>query len=178
MRAARRAAALAAVVSAPLALGACATLTPEECRVVDWTEQGFRDGRSGASEGRLNAHGEACAKAGISPNSIAWRAGREEGLRLYCVAEVGYREGLAERPYANVCSGPAAAEFLAGYQAGEAEAYARRRYEEARGDLRRAESFHAAARTDEERARWGREIRRLQLRLMRLERPWGFGWPL
>lgn len=173
-----RAGVLAAVLLAPWALAACATLTPEECRVVDWRELGFRDGRNGASESRLNAHAEACAKAGIPPNVPVWLAGREEGLRFYCVAEVGYREGLAERPYGRVCAGPAEAEFLAGYRAGEDEAWARRRYEEARDDLRRAESAYSAAKTDQERAQWSREIRRLQIRLSRSDRPWGLGWPL
>lgn len=157
------------------ALTGCATLSPEECRVVDWSEQGFKDGAAGASEGRLNAHAEACAKAGVVPNASAWSAGRAEGLRLYCVAEIGYREGLAERPYARVCSGPAEADFLAGYRTGEAEAYARRRYQEALDDLRRAEAAYSAAGSKEERARWGFEIRRLRARLDRVD-GFGPGW--
>ncbi len=163
---------LAAVLLAPWLLAACATLSPEQCRVVDWSEQGFRDGANGVSESRLNAHAQACAKAGIPPDAPAWLAGREEGLRLYCVAEVGYREGLRERPYARVCSGPAEAEFLMGYRAGEEEAYARRRYEDLRDELRRAETAYSAARTDGERARRGAEIRRLRARLDRFG---GFG---
>ena len=41
---------LAAILLAPWALAACATLSPEQCRVVDWREQGFRDGRNGAAD--------------------------------------------------------------------------------------------------------------------------------
>lgn len=166
---------MTAVLLAPWALAACATLSPEQCRVVDWREQGFADGRNGAPAGRLNAHGEACAKAGILPNASAWLAGREEGLTLYCVAEVGYREGLAERPYANVCSGPAETAFLSGYRAGEREAEARRRYEDAREDLRRAQAGYALAKTDRERAYWADEIRRQRLRLDRFG-GFGAGW--
>ncbi|MDD2868774.1 DUF2799 domain-containing protein [Neomegalonema sp.] len=175
MSARSRSGGLAALLLAPWLLTACATLSPEECRVVDWSEQGFRDGSAGASESRLNAHAEACARAGILPDAPAWSAGRAEGLRLYCVAEVGYREGLSERPYARVCSGPAEAEFLAGYRAGEDEAYVRRRHQEARDDLRRAEMAYSAAGTDEERARWGYEIRRLRSRLDRID-GFGPGW--
>ena len=166
---------LAAILLAPWALAACATLSPEQCRVVDWREQGFRDGRNGAADSRLNGHAESCAKAGIVPDGAAWLAGRAEGLRLYCTPEQGYREGVEGRIYSNVCPWPEEADFLAGYRTGEREAEIRRRYENARDDLRRAEALYNAAKTDAERAHWAQEIRRRRADLSRFG-GFGPGW--
>jgi hypothetical protein len=96
----------------------CATLNEKECRVVDWGELGRVDGAAGYESTRLAAHAEACSRFGIAPDTLAYRAGREEGLHQYCTPDNALQQGLKGASYHQVCAGEAGQMFVAVYARG------------------------------------------------------------
>lgn len=88
-----------------LALAACASLSEEACRAGDWAGIGFRDGAAGRPDGYVARHAEACAEVGIAPDLAAWRAGRAEGLTVYCTRANAYELGRRGTRLAAVCPG-------------------------------------------------------------------------
>ena len=78
---------------AMLALASCASLNEDQCRAGDWREIGFADGAEGRGADRIEAHRKACADFGVVPDTAAWRAGRDQGLRLYCLPAKAYDVG-------------------------------------------------------------------------------------
>lgn len=86
-----------------LAIAGCATLDEHECRTADWYSLGSRDGSSGYPASRFDEHRQACDDYGIRPDPNRYMAGRDLGLRQYCVFDNAVREGLAGRRYQNVC---------------------------------------------------------------------------
>ena len=127
----RRARAVLLVMSASV-LVACGTLSKEECLTADWDAIGERDGAAGyAPQSRLAGHAKACAKAGVSPDQVLWRAGFERGLTRYCTPQSGLHAGESGGSYNNVCPVATEAEFLAAFNVGKAA-------HRARSDLDRA----------------------------------------
>lgn len=108
----------AASLLAALLLGGCATLDRNECLQANWTDLGARDGQSGYAASRLEEHRSACREHGITPDDRSYLAGREQGLRYYCTAESGYREGRRGAGYQRVCPLEAEAVFLPEYERG------------------------------------------------------------
>jgi hypothetical protein len=108
----------AAALLAALLLGGCATLDRNECLQANWTDLGARDGQSGYPAARLEEHREACREHGIVPDDRSYLAGREQGLRYYCTAGNGYREGRRGAAYQRVCPLEAEADFLPEYELG------------------------------------------------------------
>lgn len=92
------------LIATLLALAACASLTEEECRAGDWFQIGVADGAEGRGTDRIEAHRRACADTGVTPDTEAWLAGRERGLRLYCVPQKAYRVGREGRSIAEGCT--------------------------------------------------------------------------
>lgn len=86
-----------------LTLSGCATLSETECRMGDWRGLGFDDGRAGYPEIRLADHRKACTEYRIVPDEVAYREGRQVGLRHYCELPNALEEGLAGRRYQGVC---------------------------------------------------------------------------
>jgi hypothetical protein len=84
-------------------LASCASLSEGECVAGDWHGIGFRDGAAGRPETHIARHAEACAGVGVQPDAVAWRAGREEGLRLYCTPENVYEAGRRGEELRDVC---------------------------------------------------------------------------
>ena len=109
-----------------LCLGACASMSKDECRAVDWRTVGYEDGVSGQSGDRIGDHRRACADYGITPDLAAYRAGRADGLREYCQPHNGYRTGANGNTYYGACPADLAAAFEKGYDAGH-ELYVRKR---------------------------------------------------
>ncbi len=103
-----------------VALGACQTLSKEECVAADWLVIGETDGAAGhAPQDRFARHAKACAKAGITPNQTAWNQGYQTGLVRYCTPANGLRVGEAGSGYANVCPLDKSPRFLSGYNLGK-----------------------------------------------------------
>lgn len=130
-----------------LALGACATMDRDECLTVDWRTVGFEDGVAGYSGDRVGQHRKACAKHGVTPDLSAYQAGREDGLREYCVPANGFRLGSQGGGYNGVCPSDVEPAFADAYQSGRQLYTLQARLssvshqiEARRGDLRTAES--------------------------------------
>lgn len=99
-------------------LSGCATMDRDECLTVDWRTVGFEDGAAGYSGDRIGQHRKACAKHGVTPDLEAYRLGRDEGLREYCVPSNGFRLGSRGGSYNGMCPADLEPAFLDSYQSG------------------------------------------------------------
>ncbi len=84
-------------------LGACASLTPEQCQNANWQSIGYNDGARGRLENYVTHHFDACSKVGITPDVQAWQAGRAQGLLLYCTPNNAYDVGRGGDDLSPVC---------------------------------------------------------------------------
>ena len=84
-------------------LGACASLSKEECLNADWHAIGYNDGIRGRLESYVSRHFDACSKVAITPDVPAWLAGRAQGLPLYCTPNNAYNVGRAGDDLSPVC---------------------------------------------------------------------------
>jgi hypothetical protein len=100
----------------PLLLGACESMSPEECNTVNWGQRGEQDGAAGRGD-RSAAYTASCNKAGITPDVEAYRAARGRGLQSYCRLDVALSEGLAGKRYGDVCPAPIGVHFKIFHQA-------------------------------------------------------------
>jgi hypothetical protein len=101
-----------------LALSGCATMDRDECLTVDWRTVGFEDGAAGYSGDRIGQHRKACAKHGVTPDLASYQAGRDDGLREYCVPAKGFRLGSQGGSYGGICPADLEAAFDDAYQSG------------------------------------------------------------
>lgn len=99
-------------------LSGCASMSQEECALSDWRAVGFEDGSRGYLANRLGDHRRACAEHGIAPDFEAYRAGRGEGLQLFCQPSRGFNLGANGGEYNGVCAADLEPGFLDGYRAG------------------------------------------------------------
>lgn len=113
-----------------LLLGACATLSEDQCRGGDWQAIGFRDGQNGRSADYLAQHRTACAKYALGTDEPAYLLGRERGLQHYCTAAIGLAAGRRGERYAGVCPLEKEADFLRGFELGQSVYQARQRVDE------------------------------------------------
>jgi hypothetical protein len=102
----------------PLTAAGCATLDKSECREADWTIIGLEDGARGRPVSYIGLHREACAEHGVKPDLVLYQRGHREGLKQFCTADNGFRQGRAGRSYNNVCPADLNGQFLAGYETG------------------------------------------------------------
>lgn len=130
------------------ALAGCATLTTEQCLQGDWGAVGFKDGEAGRAQSRLDDHAKACAKSGVVPQAAPYFAAREQGLKLYCTQDRGFREGRTGSSYAGVCPPGPERGFLVGYGDGQFVRAAEERLSQARSD--RDSADHRAEKRDRE----------------------------
>lgn len=86
-----------------LFLGACASLTQEQCLNGDWRSIGYNDGVNGRLESYISRHFDACGKVGVVPDTRAWLEGRKAGLPLYCTPQNAYNEGRGGDSLSPVC---------------------------------------------------------------------------
>ena len=107
---------VALVVPVALLLGACATMSPEECRTANWYEVGRQDGLDGKSLSTFDSRREACAEVKVVPDSPAYYKGRTLGLKSYCQLDNAITVGLQGGRYDRVCPPPIDAEFLRRYE--------------------------------------------------------------
>lgn len=130
-----------------VALSGCASMNRDECLTVDWRTVGFEDGAAGYSGDRIGQHRKACAKHGVTPDLAAYQAGREAGLREYCVPVNGFRLGSQGGSYSGMCPADLEPSFADAYESGR-ELHAlqarlssvSRQIETKRGDLHDAEA--------------------------------------
>ena len=101
-----------------VALSGCATMNRDECLTVDWRTVGFEDGVAGYAGDRIGQHRKACAKHGVTPDLAAYQAGREDGLREYCVPVNGFRLGAQGGSYGGMCPADLDPSFADAYESG------------------------------------------------------------
>jgi hypothetical protein len=87
-----------------IAVVGCSTMSKQECLASNWQAVGYEDGQNGVYSAIINDYQKDCFSAGIQVDVQAWRAGYQQGLTTYCVAENGFRVGKAGLPYHGVCS--------------------------------------------------------------------------
>lgn len=114
-------------------ISGCATLNEEECQLADWKTIGYEDGSVGANQ--IGKHRSACAKHGITPDFEAYKAGREQGLRIFCQPSNGFRVGSSGRNYAGICPADLEPEFIHAYKIGKEIYLAKRVVERMSDDL-------------------------------------------
>ena len=108
----------ALVCLALLNVAGCATMSENECALADWHSVGYEDGAAGRAATYLGERRKACAEHGITPDTEAWRDGRDAGLEEYCVGGNGYRLGRGNSSYGGVCRDHDESAFLAGFYEG------------------------------------------------------------
>lgn len=101
-----------------LCLGACASLSEDECRNGDWQNIGYLDGVQGEGPEKLAEHREACTRYGIAPDLAAYSAGRDAGLQLFCTPRNGFRYGSRGSIYQGVCPANLELAFIGAYEQG------------------------------------------------------------
>lgn len=84
-------------------LGACASMSVEECKVARWGDVGLRDGLAGQPLAKLNDLSKDCAEARVTVDTRAYLQGRDQGLVTYCQLDNAPRLGLAGQNYRGVC---------------------------------------------------------------------------
>jgi hypothetical protein len=136
----------AGLALAPLWLGACTSMSAEECSVLDWRSVGYEDGVAGLPGSHIGQYRKACAKHGVGTDLAAYQAGREMGLKEYCQPANGFRVGSRGEIYQGVCPAPQEHDFLDSYESGHElftlerrASNARRQLAEKREDLNRIE---------------------------------------
>lgn len=153
-----------------LLLGACASLSEQDCLRGDWQQVGFRDGQTGRPASRIEAHREACREFGIEPQEPAYRAGRERGLNFYCTPANGMAAGRRGESYAGVCPAWAERGFLRSFEAGREVHFARERLDRIEQELRSLEVRYNGASNKEDQRYFGRQLSRLR---MERDMAWG-----
>ncbi len=136
-----------------LGLGACTTMSKEECSVARWDDVGYRDGLAGRSMGRLDALSKACAEAGVRVDAQAYVRGRDAGLQSYCQIPNATKLGLEGRIYEGVCPPFIDPEFRMRYQLGRDVFLAQQNLAGAEARRRALERALADAKTDADRRR-------------------------
>jgi hypothetical protein len=111
-------------------LGACATMSPEQCQSANWFELGRSDGSRGREADLVDSYASQCGKHGHSVNYKDYRAGRNEGLKEFCTFDGGYHHGSSGYTNSHVCPSELAAEFNKGHRIGYREYDLRRQQEE------------------------------------------------
>jgi hypothetical protein len=142
-------------------LAGCATIPEDQCAKVDWYGLGVQDGRAGRAADRLWQHRDACAGVGVVPDERRYLQGRQAGLAEYCRPDVALREGLAGRPYEDVCD----ALFKRVYQTAYAVASLKRRIQSNLDEVSRKETELRDSKTsDSRRSQLRSEMRDLDRR--------------
>lgn len=108
---------LPAVVLAGLLLSGCQTMSPNECKVANWSDLGLRDGLAGKPLSLLDERAHDCAEAGVAADTPRYLAGRDQGLREYCRIENAIPLGLNGSSYEGVCPPLLDVEFRRRHQA-------------------------------------------------------------
>lgn len=125
-------------ICATMALAGCASMSPEECLIANWGEQGWQDGRNGYAPTRIIEHRKACAEVGVVPDTAQYRRGWDQGVLEYCTPANGVVLGRQGQPYRNVCPPQLEGPFVYWHQLGMDVYQAQRRVNNLDRDLAQA----------------------------------------
>lgn len=151
-------------------LAGCESMSEGQCQRTDWYQRGQFDGNMGEPEARLEAHRQACAKAGIVPDAARWRQGWLEAIRGYCTPRWAWQIGTENRSYRGACRDFDEAVFLRWYNAGKDVHKTKSEREARQREIERLEKDLQKAQKDDERRALRERIRRLDEEQGRLRR--------
>lgn len=117
-------------------LAGCASMSEEECLTADWYERGAMDGRHGQSTAILDRHREACAKAGVVPDTEQFHKGHNVGIREFCRPENGTSTGHRGYRYQGICPADLHDAFVERYRAAYRVYEAKSRTDTVQRDIR------------------------------------------
>ncbi|RNC93649.1 MAG: DUF2799 domain-containing protein [Oricola sp.] len=144
--------------AAMMALSSCATLSEEQCQVVDWQQLGESDGTRGFPVTYVGQHQEACTKHGISVDAASWQTGWQRGIRTYCTPANGLNVGRTGGINRNACPADMALAFNEAYTVGRRVHDARSERDSAQQEIDRLIRELSAATAEEDRRRIQLEI--------------------
>lgn len=156
-----------AVLAAGILLTACASMSEQECLVVDWRDRGMRDGHDGQPISYVEEHREACAKVGVQPDLAQYRAGHAVGIKEYCTPENGLREGRFGHSYQRSCPAQLESRFLDGYRNGQRIYSAQQRVNQLDMELSNLQRKLDNAKDDQARKRARDDLSEMDRRLRR-----------
>lgn len=150
-------------------LSGCETMSPSQCKTVDWSRQGYNDGVRGEKE-RIADYAEDCNKVGIAPNAREYRRGWDAGIAHYCTAQNGWNEGLKGNSYkASACQGQAGYNTFARFlEAGMNVHRTREHLDKNDRETNRLQKRLQEVKTDEEKRRIREELRDIDREQYRL----------
>lgn len=151
-----------------LMVAGCASMSKGECQSADWQSRGLSDGRAGASPGRIQAHREACAKAGITPDEARWRAGWAEGVKAYCTPNSAWNAGVNNATYYGACTDLDEATFLRYHRAGQLVYRAQQEINQNKSTTARLDDELKKATKEDDRKRLRDELQRADRERVRL----------
>lgn len=123
------------ILIAALALGACSTMSPQQCQVADWKSLGYQDGAAGRAISYYGRREKDCAEAGVRADLEAYNHGRFDGLRVYCTPASGWRAAMDGKSYEGVCPADLAPGFLSAYEPGRRAFLALSAFRDAESEL-------------------------------------------
>ena len=157
------------ITSMMVMLGACASISEEQCLAGDWQELGFEDGTKGANIDRVHKYTNVCAEHGVSVQANLYSKGYEQGLPLYCTHRRGLNSGTNGSSFNQACTGfihyeQAYSQGRVVYEIEREYAYLLDEYESlSRKFYELADKFSDASLTDKER----KDLKRKQSRIKR-----------
>ncbi len=81
------------LLTLPLLLAGCSSLSEEECRAMSWYNQGYQDGEQGKTRTATRDYKQTCGEYGLRVDEDEWQRGYAKGLELYCIPELAYSKG-------------------------------------------------------------------------------------
>ena len=87
-------------------LSGCAAMSEEACKVGDWSQAGFTDGKNGRQSEYLYRRVESCNKYGIpftDDQRAAWFSGYDQGRISFCTPWQAYSLGSQNAADPNIC---------------------------------------------------------------------------
>ena len=78
------------LLTLPLLLAGCSSLSEEECRAMSWYNQGYQDGEQGKTRSATRDYQKTCGEYGLRVDEAEWQRGYAKGLELYCIPELAY----------------------------------------------------------------------------------------
>lgn len=149
-----------------LLLSGCATLSKDQCKTVEWSQQGERDAYGGYAKERIEEHTKACAEHGITPDRTSYVSGFERGLGKFCQTQRGFDYGRAGSSYRNTCPVDLEPLFQRGYLLGKQLYSDENAKSSIESQIRQHEKKLREAKTDDERVKLRNKLRDLDGELM------------
>ena len=99
-------------------IGCASHLSDDQCINMNWHQLGFNEGSQGKVVRDLQKDTADCARFKININTDAYFAGREEGLKHFCVYDKGRELGLQGHQPPDVCPEKSKERFIKGWKSG------------------------------------------------------------